>query len=81
MHLCPLKANSSKWVNEQKRPKTRFAWQTGYAAFSVSESQLEKLRAYVRNQESHHKKVTFKAELIAFLKKNRIEYDERYLLD
>jgi len=48
---------------------------------SVSESQAAKVRQYIRTQESHHAKVSFKDELIALLKKHRIEYDERYLFD
>jgi REP element-mobilizing transposase RayT len=75
-----IKSNSSKWLNESNRTSSRFEWQTGYAAFSVSESQVEKIRRYIRNQEAHHQKVSFKDELIALLKKHRIEYDERYLL-
>lgn len=48
--------------------------------FSVSESLVERVRSYIRRQEAHHKKVSFKDELIALLKKNGISYDERYLL-
>lgn len=75
-----LKSNSSGWVNDNRLIPGRFAWQTGYAAFSVSESQVEAVRRYIRNQEAHHAKVSFKDELIALLKKHRIEYDERYIL-
>jgi REP-associated tyrosine transposase len=75
-----LKSNSSGWVNDNRLVPGRFAWQTGYAAFSVSESQVEAVRRYIRNQEAHHAKVSFKDELIALLKKHRIEYDERYIL-
>jgi REP element-mobilizing transposase RayT len=74
------KSNSSKWLNELNDPAGRFAWQTGYAAFSVSESQVARVRRYIQNQESHHAKVSFRDELITLLKKHRIEYDERYLL-
>ena len=66
---------------QERLIKGRFAWQTGYAAFTVSESQVSRVRKYLRSQESHHAKVDFKEELIALLKKNRIEYDERYLWD
>jgi REP element-mobilizing transposase RayT len=76
-----LKSNSSKWVNEERLIPGRFGWQTGYAAFTVSESQAAKVRNYIRTQESHHAKVSFKEELIALLKKHRIEYDERYIFD
>jgi REP element-mobilizing transposase RayT len=76
-----LKSNSSKWVNDERLIAGRFGWQTGYPAFTVSESQASRVRNYIRTQESHHTKVSFKAELIALLKKHRIEYDERYIFD
>ncbi|HEY0515104.1 MAG TPA: IS200/IS605 family transposase [Thermoanaerobaculia bacterium] len=75
-----IKSNSSKWVNESKGSATRFEWQTGYAAFSVSESQARKVRQYIQTQESHHAKVLFRDELVTLLEKHGIEYDERYLL-
>jgi putative transposase len=80
--LRVIKANSSKWVNERcARSQSRFAWQTGYAAFSVSESQVADVRAYVRSQERHHQKLTFSQELVSMLSKHGIKYDKRYLLD
>jgi putative transposase len=75
-----IKSNSSKWVNESIGLTERFEWQTGYGAFSVSESQAKKVRKYIQDQESHHAKVSFRDELITLLKKHGIEYDERYLL-
>ena len=77
-----LKANSSKWINDEQKVKQRkFGWQDGYAAFTVSESQAPRVVRYIRSQEAHHRKLDFKEELIALLKKHRIEYDERYLWD
>jgi hypothetical protein len=75
-----VKSNSSKWLNESDISNVRFEWQTGYGAFSVSESQARKVRQYIRTQESHHAKVSFRDELVALLEKHGIEYDERYLL-
>ena len=57
----------------------RFAWQTGYGAFSVSESRVPTVSRYIAMQEEHHRKQSFEEEYVAFLKKNRIEYDERYI--
>ena len=51
----------------------------GYAGFSVSQSIHAKTKQYIENQESHHKKLTFKEELMAFLKEFEVEYDEQYL--
>jgi REP element-mobilizing transposase RayT len=74
-----VKANSSKWANEEWPKLGGFAWQTGYAAFSVSRSSVDAVTAYIAGQEEHHRTVTFQEELIAFLKRHGIEYDERYI--
>jgi REP element-mobilizing transposase RayT len=74
-----IKSKSSKWLNEQPKHPGRFEWQRGYAAFSVSVSQLESVRAYVRNQEQHHRRKTFQEELWLLLEKHGVEYDEPYL--
>ena len=58
-----------------------FKWQAGYGAFSVSESQVSAVGRYIRNQAEHHARLSFKDELIALLRKHRIEFEERYLLD
>jgi putative transposase len=76
-----IKANSSKWVNERTAPAVSFGWQSGYGAFSVSASQLEDVRGYVRRQEEHHRVRTFREEFVEFLKWHEIAYDERYLWD
>jgi REP element-mobilizing transposase RayT len=67
-----IKTNSSKWMNEHGR---RFAWQDGYAAFSVSVSNTATVAKYIRNQEQHHHKMTFEQEYRALLKKHGIEPD------
>jgi REP element-mobilizing transposase RayT len=74
-----VKANSSKWVRAKWNPK--FAWQTGYGVFSLSESNVAPVRRYIARQEEHHKKQTFQQEFVAFLKKNNVAYDERYIWD
>jgi putative transposase len=76
-----VKSNSSRWVHESYSRLRNFAWQEGYGAFSVSKSEEKKVVQYIRNQEKHHEKRTFKEELITLLKKHEIEYDERYLWD
>jgi len=72
-----VKTNSSRWLREKFDPK--FAWQTGYGAFSVSESNVPAVTRYIAIQEERHKKSSFQNEYIAFLKKNKIPYDERYI--
>jgi REP element-mobilizing transposase RayT len=79
--LQQIKGSSSKWVNEQNFLPYRFRWQSGYGAFTVSESMVDILSRYIENQEVHHKKMTFKEEFIKLLKKHGIEYDEKYLWD
>ena len=74
-----IKGGSSKWVHETFREHWRFGWQVKYGAFSVSVSQLDKTLEYIRNQQAHHRTMTFQEEFVALLKKHRIVYDERYL--
>ena len=74
-----VKTLSSKWVHETF-PETRmFSWQPGYSAFSVSHSNVPAVSTYIRTQEEHHKKVSFRDEFLSLLKRNEIEFDERYL--
>lgn len=73
-----LKTNSSKWANEQ-RQKGWFEWQEGYAAFTVSQSQVDRLSAYILNQEQHHRRRGFRSELMTLLKKHEIQFEEQYL--
>ncbi|MCZ6768691.1 MAG: IS200/IS605 family transposase [Acidobacteria bacterium] len=76
-----IKSNSSRWIHESCPKLRRFAWQNGYSAFSVSFSQLEPVKQYIENQEQHHRKRTFREELLFLLKRHRVEYDQRYLWD
>ena len=63
-----VKGSTSHWVNEQNIILEKFAWQTDYAAYSVSESQLEKVFGYIKNQKAHHTKTTFQMEYDEFIK-------------
>lgn len=74
-----IKANSSKWLNECKDYCGEFSWQNGYGAFTVSASQVERVRNYVRNQKEHHRKNSFQDEFLAFLKQNQVEYNPAYI--
>jgi REP-associated tyrosine transposase len=74
-----IKGGSSKWVHETFPEHRLFGWQAKYGAFSVSVSQLDKTIAYIKNQERHHRKLTFQEEFLALLKKHGIAYDERYI--
>jgi putative transposase len=72
-----VKTNSSRWAHRNGRP--RFGWQAGYGVFSVSESNVPAVTKYIASQEEHHKKRSFREEFVAFLKKNNVAYDERYI--
>lgn len=74
-----VKANSSKWINEQRFVPGRFEWQSGFGAFSYSKSQVETVINYIRNQEEHHKHVRFLDEYQAFLNDFEIDYDGQYI--
>ena len=65
-----MKGESSHWINEQKWMKPKFLWQRGFGAFSVSESNVKKIRKYILNQEEHHRKMSFKEEWEILLKKH-----------
>ncbi len=75
-----MKGNTSRWLNHAMGYND-FDWQDGYAAFSVSQSQLTTVVNYIKNQEAHHKEQTFKEEVVGFLNKYQLEYDDRYFWD
>ena len=77
--LRDVKANSSRWIHEQFPQKRHFAWQRGYSAFSVSHSNLDSVYQYIVNQEEHHRRQSFEDELLSLLKKNELEFEEKYL--
>jgi REP element-mobilizing transposase RayT len=79
--LKEIKTSSSKWRNQRDVGETHFSWQVGYAAFSVSPSQLESVRRYIRNQKAHHRERSFEEELVMLLDRHGVEYDEEYLFD
>jgi putative transposase len=76
-----VKTNSSRWVHGRWPEKRGFGWQTGYGAFTVSESGVDAVRDYISNQQEHHRIRSFQEEFLVFLKKNGIAVDERYLWD
>jgi REP-associated tyrosine transposase len=78
--LRDLKANATGWMHDVFPKLQDFCWQRGYAAFTVSQSNLLQVQRYIARQEQHHQRVSFREEFIQFLKANGIEYDDRYLL-
>ncbi|MCK5839635.1 MAG: transposase, partial [Bacteroidales bacterium] len=78
-----VKKETSKWLKTKSSDYglilSKFSWQAGYGIFSVSASQKSKVINYIRNQQEHHKTVSFMDEVRVFYKKHEIEYDERYV--
>jgi REP element-mobilizing transposase RayT len=74
-----VKSKSSKWTHETFPEHAAFGWQDGYAAFTVSASNVDDVRRYIANQQEHHRKLSFEDELRAFLDRHGVEYDERYV--
>ena len=77
--LEEIKKSSSKWMKTKEVQE--FSWQTGYGAFSIGESQVDRLIHYIQSQHEHHKEISFQDEFRKFLKLYNIEYDERYVWD
>ena len=76
-----LKRASSVWINAQPTQLGKFSWQSGYACFSVSASNLDAVASYIANQQAHHHKASFQDELRAILKKHGESWDEQYICD
>ena len=74
-----LKGGSSKWIHDEFPRLSKFGWQDGYGAFTVSKSKIPEVIRYIQNQREHHRKQTFQEEYRDFLRANGIDYDERYL--
>jgi hypothetical protein len=83
MHLKKIveevKKGSSKWMKTNGPRDSRFYWQAGYAAFSVSQSNVDSVRRYIEDQEARHRKMTFQDELRALFRRHQVAFDERYV--
>ena len=76
-----LKAGSSKWVHDRPEAIPTFAWQTGYAGFSVSQSMERAVKSYILNQEEHHRSARFDEELVTLLKRHEVDFKPEFLFD
>lgn len=77
--LQHLKKDSSKWIKTKSMSLAGFAWQEGYGAFTIGESQVPALTRYIENQAAHHRARSFQDEFRALLKKYRVPFDEQYM--
>jgi REP element-mobilizing transposase RayT len=74
-----IKRNSSRWIKSKEEHYQHFAWQGGYAGYSVSQSKVSVVEKYIENQKEHHKKETFQDEYVKFLREYNVDFDEKYL--
>ena len=79
--LRDIKANTSKFINENKWFPGRFQWQEGYGAFSYGHYQINGVIKYINTQEEHHEKTLFNDEYLELLEKFDVEYDPKYLFE
>jgi len=79
--LETLKKRSSKWMKIQDKSLENFFWQKGYAAFSIGENSVERVRNYIENQSEHHSRVNYRDEIIRLLEEHDLDYDEQYFWD
>lgn len=76
-----IKANSTKFINNNEWIVGSFEWQTGYSAFSYGRSQIDDVIEYIKNQEKHHRRMTFQEEYLEFLKRFDVSYNPKYVFD
>ena len=76
-----LKRSSTVWLKTKSPMLSDFAWQNGYGVFSIGQSQVEDVRAYIAGQEEHHRKISFQEEFRRLLQRYEIAFDERYVWD
>lgn len=80
-NIRDIKEHSTKFINGEKKLRGQFYWQAGFGAFTVSKKDVSMVLNYIKNQEDHHKKKTFREEYLEFLKENEIEFKEEYVFD
>lgn len=79
--VSALKANMSRWIHDRFPHRRDFRWQHGYGAFSVTSADDGRLKAYIRNQDLHHRDQGFAGEYVTLLDQHGLTYDARYMLD
>ena len=79
--LEEVKSHSSKWIKTLDKSFEHFYWQTGYGAFSVNPAEIDTVIRYISNQRVHHNSNSFEDEYRSFLKKYKVDYDEKYVWD
>lgn len=76
-----IKTSSNDWIKQKNYSGFKFEWQKGYGAFTHSHSHLDQVIKYIRNQQEHHHKKSFKEEYLEILNRNEIKFNDDYLFD
>ena len=76
-----VKTGSSNFINKKRWVAGRFSWQEGFGAFSYSRSQLDAVIRYIKNQQKHHARKTFREEYVQLLEKFEVDYDPKYIFE
>jgi putative transposase len=76
-----IKTNSSRWLHRASPDLSRFGWQVGYSAFTVSQSAADNVKQYLHRQKEHHQRRTYRDELLKLLRRHEIEFEERYVFE
>jgi REP element-mobilizing transposase RayT len=74
-----VKQSSSKWINSKGLTPIKFKWQQGFGAFSHSKPEIKSIIQYIKNQESHHQKKSFREEYTSLLKRFEIDFDDKFI--
>ena len=74
-----IKRNSSRWIKTKGAHYQFFAWQRGYAGYSVSQSKVTTVEKYIEKQKEHHRTISFQDEYVKFLREYIVDFDEKYL--
>ena len=74
-----IKKQSSKWIKTKSESYSNFYWQDRYGIFSINPAEIDKVVDYIDKQHEHHRQKNFQDEYRSFLKKYKVEYEERYL--
>ena len=80
-YIKRIKTHSTKWIHSKFPNSKNFAWQSGYASFSVSESSKRAVANYIATQKEHHKRINYAEEIKSFLEKHRVDFDSKHYLD
>ena len=79
LRMQAVECSPARQRGDRIKTNGRFAWQDRYGAFTVSESQVKRVRDYIRHQEAHHRLTTFADEYVALLRAHHIEFNETHL--